>query len=54
MRSGPQGRAMAIILRRAPRRALAMAAAADETGLRAAIREILPNVMFAVAMKPPG
>jgi len=54
IRSGPGGRASAVILRRNPRRALAMAAAADEASLRAAIREILPNVMFSVAMKPPG
>ena len=54
IRSGPGGRATAVILRRNPRRALAMAAANDEARLRAAIREILPNVMFSVAMKPPG
>jgi hypothetical protein len=54
VRSGPGGRATAVILRRNPRRALAMAAADDEARLRAAIREILPNVMFSVAMKPPG
>jgi hypothetical protein len=54
IRSGPGARASAVILRRNPRRALAMAAAADEASLRAAIREILPNVMFSVAMKPPG
>ena len=54
IRSGPGGRAMAAILRRNPRRALASAAAADEAALRAAIRDILPNVMFSVAMKPSG
>lgn len=54
IRSGPGGRATAVILRRNPRRALAMAAANDEASLRGAIREILPNVMFSVAMKPPG
>ena len=54
IRSGPGGRATAVILRRSPRRALAMAAANDEARLRGAIREILPNVMFSVAMKPPG
>jgi hypothetical protein len=53
IRSGPGGRGMATILRRNPRRALASAAAADEAALRAAIRDILPNVMFSVAMKPP-
>jgi hypothetical protein len=52
IRAGPGGRALAAILRRNPRRTLAMAAAADEASLRAAIREILPNVMFSVAMKP--
>jgi hypothetical protein len=54
IRSGPGGRATAVILRRNPRRTLAMAAANDEATLRAAIREILPNVMFSVAMKPPS
>jgi hypothetical protein len=54
IRSGPGGRATAVILRRSPRRALAMAAANDEARLRGAIREILPSVMFSVAMKPPG
>ena len=54
IRSGPRGRAAAVILRRNPRRALAMAEAADEASLRAAIREVLPTVMFAVAMKSPG
>ncbi len=54
IRSGPGGRAMAVILRRNPRRALATASAAAESSLRGAIREILPNVMFAVAMKSPG
>ncbi len=54
IRSGPGGRAMATILRRSPRRALASAAATDEAALRAAIRDILPAVMFSVAMKPPG
>jgi hypothetical protein len=54
IRSGAGGRALAVILRRNPRRVLAMAAATDESSLRGAIREILPNVMFAVTMKPPG
>jgi hypothetical protein len=55
IRSGPGDRATAVVLRRSPRRALAMAAATDEASLRAALREILPNVMFSVAMmKPPG
>jgi hypothetical protein len=52
--AGPGGRATAVILRRNPRRALIAATAADEATLRAAIREELPNVMFAVAMRPPS
>jgi hypothetical protein len=31
-----------------------MAVANDEATLRAAIRDVLANVMFAVEMKPPG
>jgi hypothetical protein len=50
--SRPAGRATAVVVRRSPRNALAMAEGADESSLRAAIREILPTVMFAVAMKP--
>jgi hypothetical protein len=52
IRTGAGGRALAVILRRNPRRALAMASATDEASLRAAIREVLPSVMFAVTMKP--
>jgi hypothetical protein len=52
--SNPAGRAAATILRRNPRRALALAEGADEASLRAAIRELLPTVMFAVTMKPSG
>jgi len=48
------GRATARILRRGSRRLLAAATATDESTLRAVIREILPNVMLDVAMKPPG
>jgi ABC-type dipeptide/oligopeptide/nickel transport system permease subunit len=33
---------------------LAAATATDESTLRAVIREILPNVMLDVAMRPPG
>lgn len=51
--SGTSGRAHATVLRRNPRQALAMATASDESSLRAAIREILPKLMFAVTMKPP-
>jgi hypothetical protein len=50
--SNPAGGATAIVMRRNPRGALALAHGADEASLRAAIREILPTVMFAVAMKP--
>lgn len=52
--SNPAGRASAVVLRRNPRNALAAAEGTDEASLRAAIREILPTVMFAVAMKPPS
>jgi hypothetical protein len=52
--SGSGGRATATILRRNPRHAVATAVAADEASLRAVIREILPNVMFSVAMKSPS
>lgn len=51
---GRDGRATARILRRGSRRLLASAMAADEATLRGVIREILPNVMLDVAMKPPG
>ncbi len=52
--SSPSGGASAVVLRRNPRGTLALARGADEASLRAAIREILPTVMFAVAMKPPA
>jgi hypothetical protein len=54
IRPGRDGRATARILRRGSRRLLAAATAADESTLRGVIREILPNVMLDVAMKPPG
>jgi hypothetical protein len=54
IRSGADGRATARVLRRGSRRVIAAASAADEARLRGIIREILPNVMFDVAMKPPG
>jgi hypothetical protein len=54
IRAGRDGRATARILRRGSRRLLAAATAADEATLRGVIREILPNVMLDVAMKPPG
>jgi hypothetical protein len=54
IRPGRDGRATARVLRRGSRRVVAAATAADEARLRSVIREILPNVMFDVAMKPPG
>ncbi len=54
IRPGRDGRATARILRRGSRRLLASAMAADEATLRGVIREILPNVMLDVAMKPPS
>ncbi len=50
----PAGRAVAVIVRRNPRGAIVSAEGADESSLRASIREILPTVMFSVAMKPPA
>jgi hypothetical protein len=54
IRPGRDGRATARVLRRGSRRLLAAAIGADEATLRGVIREILPNVMLDVAMKPPG
>ena len=54
IRPDSDGRATARILRRGSRRLLASAIAADEATLRTVIREILPNVMLDVAMKPPS
>jgi hypothetical protein len=54
IRPARDGRVTARILRRGSRRLLAAATAADESTLRGVIREILPNVMLDVAMKPPG
>ena len=54
IRPGREGRATARILRRGSRRQLAAATASDEATLRGVLREILPNVMLDVAMKPPG
>lgn len=50
--SNTAGRATAMVLRRSPRGALAMAQGSDEASVRSALREILPTVMFSVAMKP--
>jgi hypothetical protein len=54
IRPDRDGRATARVLRRGSRRIIVSATAADEARLRSVIREILPNVMFDVAMKPPG
>lgn len=54
IRADRDGKATARILRRGSRRLLAAATASDEATLRGVIREILPNVMLDVAMKPPG
>ncbi|HZT86835.1 MAG TPA: hypothetical protein VFA12_02630 [Stellaceae bacterium] len=54
IRAGRDGRANARILRRGSRRLLAAATASDEATLRGVIRELLPNVMLDVAMKPPN
>ncbi len=47
---GEDGRARA--LQRNPRRLLADATAADEPRLRAALREIMPNIMFSMSRRP--
>jgi hypothetical protein len=54
IRPDRDGKATARILRRGSRRLLASATASDEATLRGVIREILPNVMLDVAMKPPS
>ncbi len=54
IRPGRDGRMTARVLRRGSRRQLAAASASDEATLRGVLREILPNVMLDVAMKPPG
>ena len=54
LRRGRDGRVTARILRRGSRRLIAAATAADEATLRGVLREILPNVMLDVAMKPPS
>jgi len=54
IRPGRDGRVTARILRRGSRRLLAAATALDEAKLRGVLREILPNVMLDVAMKPPS
>jgi hypothetical protein len=54
IRPSRDGRVTARILRRGSRRLIAAATAADEATLRGVLREILPNVMLDVAMKPPS
>jgi hypothetical protein len=54
IRPGRDGRVTARILRRGSRRLIAAATASDEAKLRGVLREILPNVMLDVAMKPPS
>ena len=54
IRAGRDGRATARVLRRGSRRLVAAATASDEATLRGVLRELLPNVMLDVAMKPPG
>jgi hypothetical protein len=54
IRPGRDGRVTARILRRGSRRLIAAATASDEARLRGVLREILPNVMLDVAMKPPS
>ena len=51
--SGAEGQVMARIIQRTPRRTLAIAKGPDEARMRNVIREILPTVMFDIAMKPP-
>ena len=53
IRPGREGRATARVLRRGSRRLIVAATASDEATLRGVLREILPNVMLDVAMKPP-
>jgi hypothetical protein len=51
--SGANDQVMARVVQRAPRRTIAIARGRDESRIRNAIREILPTVMFDLAMKPP-
>jgi hypothetical protein len=52
--SGANDQVMARVVQRAPRRTIAIARGRDEARIRNAIREILPTVMFDLAMmKPP-
>ncbi len=51
--AGADGQVVARVVQRTPRRTLAIAKGPDEARMRNAIREILPTVMFDIAMKPP-
>ncbi|HEX3501590.1 MAG TPA: hypothetical protein VHT04_19920 [Stellaceae bacterium] len=51
--SGADGQVVARVVQRTPRRTLAIAKGPDEARMRNAIREILPTVMFDIAMMPP-
>jgi hypothetical protein len=50
---GSNDQVMARVVQRAPRRTLVIARGKDEQRIRAAIREVLPTVMFDLAMKAP-
>jgi hypothetical protein len=54
IRPSRDGRVSARVLRRGSRRLIASATASNEATLRGVLREILPNVMLDVAMKPPS
>lgn len=51
--SDSEGQVVARVVQRASRRTLAMAKGRDEVSIRTAIREVLPTVMFDLAMRPP-
>jgi hypothetical protein len=48
-----EGRVLARIVQRSPRRTIAVASGRDEASIRNAIREMLPTVMFDVTLRPP-
>jgi len=52
IRTQPSGRATAVIVERNTKRTVATVTAETEHDLRQAIREVLPNVMFSLAMAP--
>jgi len=53
MSPGAEGRVMARIVQRAPRRTIAIASGRDEASIRNVIRDLLPRVMFDVTLRPP-